>query len=438
MPVSVWLRMGHDTLRLDLHERWQRPPVVAPHRGTVRERVREAAGIARAMDGARSADLDAALAAGGVSDVFLAKMRAAKRICIAIPDATRRGPWQLFLDESIRWASAHTPCADRRLLLLATGVHRPIVPAEFECPAGWGLLANGAGGYGDHRDVGTTSAGTPVRLHPAWVEADLRIVLGDLSFHYFAGFGGGRKLVFPGLGEPSGILANHKRCLQFDGKLHPFCESGRLRGNPVHEDLLEAVSFCPPDLLIQAYEPVQGEAPLLTAGDWRDSHERGCAAFLAGHTLEFSQRPEMILADAGGWPRDASMLQAHKSLRHAARFLPPRGRLLLVAGLDEGSGSETFERLWSLSVDELSRRAIENYELHTHTALSMRTICDGFEVAILSRMEPQRILSSGARPLGTVDEALEWMEERGKPRAWGWIARAEEVIPRLVGQGGDG
>jgi lactate racemase len=436
--VSVWLRMGRDTLRLDLLDRWQRPPVVAPHRGTIRARVREAAGITEGSLSAPPVDLDALLAAGGLADAFLAKAAAAKTVCLVIPDATRRGPWQWLCDETIRWTAALTPLAARRVLLLATGVHRPLIPPDLQCPAGWQLLANGAGGYDDHRDLGSTPAGTHVRLHPAWVEADLRVVLGDLSFHYFAGFGGGRKLVFPGLGEPRGILENHKRCLQFDGTLHPGCESGRLHGNPVHEDILDAVSLCAPDLLVQAYEPSQGEAPLPTAGHWRESHERGCAGFLAGHTLEFTQKPDLLIADAGGWPRDASMLQAHKSLRHAARFLSPGGRLLLVAGLEEGSGSETFERLWSLPSRDLSQRAVENYELHTHTALSMRTICEEFEVAILSRMEPQRLVSSGVRPLGTVGEALEWLEERGRSRAWGWLARAEEVIPRLVGQGGDG
>ncbi len=436
--MSVWLRMGRDSIRLELLDRWQRPPVVAPHRGTLRARVREAAGIAADSVPGRGGGIDRACADNPDVASFLGASRSARRVCLAIPDATRRGPWEAYVEDAIRWVTEQTPEASSRSILVATGVHRPCHPDDIGLPDGWSVTANGAGGYAEHRHVGTTRAGTEVRLHPAWVDADLRVVLADLSFHYFAGFGGGRKLVFPGLGEPAGILSNHKRCLTSEGTLHPGCESGNLAGNPVHEDLLGAVALCPPDLLIQAFEPAPGEPPVVTAGHWRREHERGCDVYLHGHALDHTQRADVLIADAGGCPRDASLLQAHKSLRHASGFLAPGGRLLLVAGLEDGSGSETFERLWALPSAELSRRAAANYELHLHTALSLRTICEGFEIGILSRMEPGRLATAGIQPFGNVGDAVDWLEARGRPRAWGWLGRAEEVVPHLVGQGGNG
>jgi nickel-dependent lactate racemase len=436
--LSVWLRMGRDSFRLELLDRWQRPPVVAPHRGTLRARVREAAGIAPDSVVTQKGEIDRAFAGSPNAAPFLEASRSARRVSLAIPDATRRGPWEACLESAVRWLTERTPEASSRNILAATGVHRPSLPDGIRLPDGWSVIANGQGGYAKHQLVGTTGAGTEVRLHPAWVEADLRVVLADLSFHYFAGFGGGRKLVFPGLGEPAGILSNHKRCLTSDGTLHPACESGNLTGNPVHEDLVDAVSLCPPDLLIQAYEPAPGDPTVLSMGHWREEHERGCLAYLQGHALDHTQRAEVLIADAGGFPRDASLLQAHKSLRHASRFLAPGGRLLLVAGLEDGSGSETFERLWALPSSELARRAAENYELHLHTALSLRTICENFEIGILSRMEPDRLATARIQPFGRLEDAVDWLEARGKPRAWGWLGRAEEVVPHLVGQGGDG
>jgi nickel-dependent lactate racemase len=430
--------MGRDSVRLELLERWQRPPVVAPHRGALRARVREAAGFTSEPASGREVPWDSLGADDPAVGAFLEKARSARRVCLVIPDATRHGPWLIHLEGFARWVTERSPKATSRILLVATGVHQPRLPSGLPALDGWSLAANGEGGYEQHRGIGRTPGGTEVRLHPAWVEADLRVVVGDVSFHYFAGFGGGRKLVFPGLGEPAGIMANHRRCLDLSGNLHPGCESGMLAGNPVHEDILEAVALCPPDLLLQAFEPAPGEAPVVAMGHWREEHERGCEIYIRGHALDHTQRPEVLIADAGGFPRDASMLQAHKSLRHASRFLAPGGRLLLVAGLEEGSGSETFERLWALPAAELSRRAVENYELHTHTALSLRTICECFEIGVLSRMDPGRLSTSGLRPLGSAGEAIDWLESRGKPRAWGWLARAEEVVPRLVGQGGEG
>lgn len=420
--MSVWLRYGRDRIRLDLLERWQRPPVVAPHRSALRTVVREASGI----------DRDRTDSTVPIGIAAREEIGGARKVCLVIPDATRRGPWEIYRDEVIRWVRNATPRAERRSVLVATGVHRPFVPEDIATLDGWSTAPNGAGGFDRHREVGCTPRGVVVRLHPDYVEADARIVLADISFHYFAGFGGGRKLVFPGLGEPAGILANHRLCLDERGRLRPECEPGRLDANPVHEDLMAAVSLCPPHLLFQAMEPSPGEAAILQAGDWIDLHARGCAAYLRGHILKHTQRPDVLIADAGGFPRDASVLQAHKSLQHAARFLDAGRRLLLVAGLEEGSGSESLERLWRCDPEDLSRRAVDAYELHTHTALALKTVCRRIEVGLWSRMPPERLNGMGVTPISSGTEAIRWLERNGRPRQWGWLTRAEEVLPHLV------
>jgi nickel-dependent lactate racemase len=153
---------------------------------------------------------------------------------------------------------------------------------------------------------------------------------------------------------------------------------------------------------------------------------------LKGHELEHTAQPDLLVADAGGTPRDASFLQAHKSLQHAARFLAPGGRLLLVASLDEGVGSESLEQLWGLSAAELARQAVADYRLHTHTALALRTVCENVSIAVWSRMDPDRLRAAGMTPVATETGALEWIEAGGKTRHWGWLTRAEEVLPKLV------
>ncbi len=431
--MSVWLHIGRDSIRLDLLDRWGRPPVVAPRAGTLRQRVREAAGIAEAACGPSPAALETAARRDPAIAARIDRFTTARRIALTVPDATRRGPWSEYLAASLDWIASITPNAERRTLLIATGLHAPVPPDGLRLPDSWTIAVNGDGGYEGHVALGATPRGTSVRLHPAWVAADARFVLADLSFHYFAGFGGGRKLVFPGLGEPEGILANHRHCLTSEGDLHPACRSGLLKSNPVHEDLLEAVALAPPDLLIQVSTPAPGDAVEVEIGDWRDMHERGCARYLEGHLLDHTLRPSVIIADAGGSPRDSTFLQAHKSVQHAARFLPDGGRLLLAASLEEGFGSESLERLLLEDRAELTRRAVEDYRLHTHTALAMRRVSSRIQVGILSRMEAERLRPVGVVPFSMWEDALRWLEGGGAPRAWGWLARAEETLPRLIG-----
>jgi lactate racemase len=438
--LSVWLREGRETLRLDLMKRYGRPPVVSPHAPALRALVREASGL---LDQSRSeprengrervAKIDRLLAAASLDGALLTRAGEARAVRLVIPDATRRGPWQEWVYSTARWLEEHTPHATSRVALIATGVHRPAIPEGLRLPAGWSVIPNGLDGYASHRAVGRTPRGTPVRLHPAWVDGDLRVALADVSFHYFAGFGGGRKLVFPGLGETEGILANHRLTLDEEGRLRAECAPGRLLGNIVHEDLITAVSYCPPDLLLTAFEPEPGGASALLLGDWREAHEAACARFLRGHLLPHTQRPEILIADAGGHPRDATFLQAHKSLQHAARFVVDRGRLLIVAGLEEGCGSPTLEKLMRLDAADLTRRALSNYELHTHTALALRMVLDRIEVGILNHAGPELLSGTGIRSFALVDEALAWLEGGAASRTWGWLTRAEEVLPEFGG-----
>ncbi len=438
--MSVWLRTGRETVRLDLMERYGRPPVVSPHASALHSLVAEAAGLGgRSSSGSQE---DARADRASIDELphdpshrreFLERAGAANHVRLAIPDATRRGPWQDWVGVCARWLEDLTPRAISRILLVATGVHRPVMPDDLRLPPGWTVLPNGFDGYAYHRDLGRTPRGTPVRLHPAWVDGDLRVALADVSFHYFAGFGGGRKIVFPGLGEPEGILANHRLTLDGEGRLLEACAPGQMGGNIVHEDLLAAASFCPPDLLLTVFEPEPGSTPVLVLGDWRESHESACARFLRGHLLAHTQSPDLLIADAGGHPRDATFLQAHKSLQHAARFLPRGGRLLLVAGLEEGCGSPTLERLWALDGARLAERAVSGYELHTHTALALRAVLDRIDVGVLSRGAPGLLDHTGIRSFSTWDEALLWTEQGGAARAWGWLTRAEEVLPVRIG-----
>ena len=79
------------------------------------------------------------------------------------------------------------------------------------------------------------------------VLSGFRLTLGGVSLHYLAGFGGGPKMVFPGVASRAGAAANHKRALGPlpPGGLHPGCGPGRIEGNPVAEDIAQAAAVDP-------------------------------------------------------------------------------------------------------------------------------------------------------------------------------------------------
>ena len=76
--------------------------------------------------------------------------------------------------------------------------------------------------------------------------ADLRIALGVVEPHEFAGFSGGRKAIVPGVAGYATILANHA----VERLADPRTAAGITSGNPVHEDMLEALRLVGPVFIL--------------------------------------------------------------------------------------------------------------------------------------------------------------------------------------------
>lgn len=58
-------------------------------------------------------------------------------------------------------------------------------------------------------DLGKTSRGTPVKINREFMECDFKVGVGGCKFHGFAGFGGGGKMILPGVAGYETIIYNH-------------------------------------------------------------------------------------------------------------------------------------------------------------------------------------------------------------------------------------
>lgn len=238
-------------------------------------------------------------------------------------------------------------------------------------------------------ELGATRRGTPVRLRRDIMDAGGLITFGAITHHYFAGFGGGRKLVFPGLGERGAIHSNHglfldraRRCLAAG------CRSGRLDGNPLAEDLAEVETFRPADLAVHAILNSRGQVCDLLVGRGVDHFHAACAA--AGDGCRVSGGPyDLVLAACGGFPKDINFIQSHKAIHHAAAFVRDGGRLIVLAQCADGVGSDTFLPWfalggWDAAFDRLSERYVGN----GGTALAMMEKLRRIRIGVMTDLDP--------------------------------------------------
>ncbi len=78
--------------------------------------------------------------------------------------------------------------------------------------------------------AGKTRAGRDVAYNRRFFEADKIIIAGCILYHFFAGYGGGRKAIFPGVAAYKSIEQKHKMSMD------PRASFGKLKGNPVDDD----------------------------------------------------------------------------------------------------------------------------------------------------------------------------------------------------------
>lgn len=376
--------------------------------------------------------LDAPIGAAPLAELA----RGARRVHLIVPDGTRAAGAAALVGAAVRALGRGGVTPERVAAVFALGLHRPPTPAERASVLGaWhGRLAIvdcRPDDEGDRLDRGATSLGTPVLLSRRALEADLLVLVGSIGFHYFAGFTGGRKAILPGIAAAESIRANHLRVLGPAGAgRDPRVRPGALDGNPVHLDMDEAAARVGPGFLINSVVGDDGRIVAAFAGHWRQAHRAGCDWVAARRAVTVTEPRPIVVASAGGHPRDLNLVQAHKALEHAQAAVAPGGALVLAAACAEGAGDPRFGAWmrWRDDLEEFQRRLRAGYEVYGQTAFALACKLARFRIVLVSHLPAELALAMGLVPARDLDEGLERARRlAGRGPGW-WIPHAGSVL----------
>ena len=343
-------------------------------------------------------------------------VRPRERVAIVTSDLTRPCPSGRLLEPVLDALAAAGVRAADTTVITALGLHRPMSAEELESAVGprvWGRVRVLNHDPADVVALGVTSAGTPVELFRPLVEADRRVCLGNLEFHYFAGFSGGAKAILPGCANRATIQANHARMLE------PGAVAGRLAGNPVRADIEEGAALVGVDFILNVLTDDQQRIEAAVAGDVTAAHRLGCEWVLARGATEIPALADVVLVSAGGYPKDVNLYQAQKALDHALLAVRPGGVVVLVAECREGLGNAAFER-WmreARSPDDLLRRVRRGFELGGHKAAAIAKALDRAQVLLVSALPPETVRLCMLEPYQRLEDALSAALEAAGPAA---------------------
>ncbi len=357
-------------------------------------------------------------------------VRPGQRVAVVVSDITRPCPTSRLLPfvlSELRAGGVEE--ADIRIVF-ALGSHRclnPVEQAVLVSPAIFDRVCCGDTGSGPFVEVGRTRRGTSVQVFRPVVEADWRVYTGNIEYHYFAGYTGGAKALLPGVCSPDTIRPNHS------WMVHESATAGRIAGNPVREDLEEAAALAGPAFLLNVVLDGEKRVVAAVAGDVTAAHRQGCRTVDELYRVPIPRRSDIVLASAGGWPKDINLYQAHKALENAAAAVRDGGIIILLAECGEGLGQATFGE-WMTSgapPDELLRRIREHFVLGGHKAAAIaKTLRRGVRVYLVSAIPPDLVRRMGFLPFPSAQEALAAAQnEMGQAASLALMPHSGSVLP---------
>jgi len=335
-------------------------------------------------------------------------------VLLVVPDATRQTACGQVVNLVVRRLIANGTAPHEISIIFATGIHRPVTDTEKETILTPFIVQRIKTSMHSPRDLmqirrfGDAERGFPIQLHRSLTEHDHVVLIGGVTFHYFAGFTGGRKLVCPGLASAKTVSATHK--LAFDcGKLdrRDGVGPGLLDGNAVHEAFMEAVAKINPSFAINTIVNDRGQAVDLLCGDWITSHRAACEKYAAHHVINITEKRDVVIVSCGGYPYDINMIQAHKALDAASRACNDGGTIIFLAECPDGLGRADFlDWFDAANSAALAEKLCEKYQVNGQTAWNLLKKAERFDVRIITSLDAATSEKMRLVPMQSLSRAI--------------------------------
>lgn len=327
-------------------------------------------------------------------------------ICIVTSDITRPMPTWKVMPALLDELYAAGVRREDITLVFALGSHRSHTEEERRHLAGERAFAEIRCVDGDPSDcvhMGVTSRGTPVDIVRTVAESDRRICLGNIEYHYFAGYSGGAKAIMPGVSTRAAIQANHSRMVE-----DAAC-AGKLEGNPVREDIEEAAAMVGVDFIVNVVLDAHKKIIKAVAGDLVAAHRAGCAFLDTLYRKEIPARADIVLVSQGGAPKDLNLYQTQKALDNAKHAVKKGGVVVLVGSCKEGLGEKTFEEWMTTAptAHSLIERIQREFRLGGHKAAAIAMVLENADIYLVSDLEDTLVERLFMKPFHSVQAAYD-------------------------------
>lgn len=336
-----------------------------------------------------------------------------RKIVIVTSDHTRAVPSKITLPLLLKEIRSGNPDADITILI-ATGLHRPTTEEEQRRMFGGEIVdhekiaINNAFAPEQFVELCTLPSGAVFQVNRLAAECDLLVTEGFVEPHFFAGFSGGRKSILPGICSERTVNENHS----YKAVSHPRSNSGMLKDNPIHADMLCAAKAVNVQFIFNV--ALDGEKKIVAAwaGDLEQAHEAG-VAFIR----QWSQCPvvtgDIVVTSNGGYPLDQNLYQSPKAMATAEACAGEDGVIIMCCSCCDGMGGAHFGQLIQRGTpDEIDRYLSSIPPEKTIpeqwcTQVCVRVLRKHPVILVTTFLNHDEVRKANMIPASTPDEALE-------------------------------
>jgi nickel-dependent lactate racemase len=364
--------------------------------------------------------------------------RGKNKAVLVVDDITRPTPVHKLLPGIVERILDGGISKDSICVLIATGTHRAMSPSEIESKVGAQVSEHLPVKNHDYRSredlafLGHTPGGIPITVNRLLAEEDaISVAVGNIVPHRYCGWGGGAKIVLPGVSDEHGIAASHLMISR-----DPSACLGAVE-NSVRCEMEAAAARTNLAFLVNTILNRHSRIVSIVAGCPRAAFREGVKRAQGVYQVEASGVAEVVLASA--YPSDLNLWQAGKALYSAEVLVRESGVIILASPCYEGIGEhEAFMNLLECDPDSIKEM------INSRTVEDRVGACAAFAVALVRKRAQVWLVSEGisadeAARMGmwcfdSIQEAVDTaLNSRGEGAQLTVLHEATEVLPTLSG-----
>ena len=284
-------------------------------------------------------------------------------VAIIVDDPARATPVAQMLPPVLHELQAAGIARENITIVIALGTHRFASQEDLEIKVGKDVLKEyGVVQHNCHAEnlvpIGNLLTGGVVAIDPVVAGAGLKIGIGSIFPHPMNGFGGGAKILFPGVADFASISEHH-----FHYTPEPGCVLGHTENNPFHKEVCRMAEAAGLDFIINGIFDARERVVDVVAGHYEKAHLKGIEKSKRNYAFQLKEPADITLVSADPYDEGPQLMKP--IIPASLMTTKPGGTVIVLARCPDGMPEamlQSFDAVFLKRPEHAGRFAVNAFK----------------------------------------------------------------------------